>query len=142
MTKKEIKEAEKIKYGCTLAKYKGRIRSAVRKLWMISKGRKGAMIRSRTHAGSEVKFKYYEHCERCNKAYRLKQKEEVLKKDGTPAKDKRTCLVVHHIEPVPDVFDEKFLINMFCEQYDNPADGYLVVCHDCHDKEHEKLKSF
>jgi len=135
MTKTE----EKKLYGCTLAKYKGRIRSAVRKLWMISKGRKDALIRSRTIAGSDHKFKYYEHCESCKQGYRIGQKEHTILKNGSKSKKARPCLVVHHIEPVPDVFNERFLINMFCEQFEDPSDGYLVVCHSCHEKEHEKL---
>ena len=136
----KTKAEQKALYGCTFAAYKSRISNSVRKLWMISKGRKDALLRSRTHAGTEVRFKYYEHCERCDKAFRLKQKEEVLKKDGTPAKAKRTCLVVHHIDQVPDVFDPKFLVYLFCEQYDNPADGYMVLCHDCHEEVHRELK--
>ena len=139
MTKKEIKQAEKEKYGCTKAMYEGRIRSAVRKIWMYSKGRKDALIRSRTHASTDVSFKYHEHCERCNNALRIGAKEYTIKKNGERSKKKRPCLVVHHIEPVPSVFDPNFLINMYCEQYDNPADGYLVVCHDCHEEEHRKL---
>ena len=141
MTNKQIKQAEKEKYGCTFAAYKGRIRSAVRKLWMISKGRKDALMRSRTNADKDQRFKYYEHCEVCKDSYRIKQKKRTIKKNGEPSKKEIPCLVVHHIQPVPDVFDVEFMTRMFCEQYDNPADGYLVVCHDCHDKEHEKLNN-
>ena len=139
MTNKQIKQAEKDKYGCTFAAYKGRIRSAVRKLWMISKGRKDALMRSRTDANNEQRFKYYEHCEVCDNPYRIGAKEYTIKKNGEKSKKERPCLVVHHIEPIPDVFDPLFLTKMFCEQYDNSADGYLVVCHDCHEEEHRKL---
>ncbi len=134
------KEEQKKLYGCTLAKYKGRIRSSNRKLWMISKGRKDALIRSRTHASSDVKFKFYEHCERCDKAYRIGQKEYTILKSGKKSKKQRPCLIVHHIEPVPDVFDEKFLINLFCEQWDNPVDGYQVLCHECHELTHKEME--
>ena len=106
---------------------------------MISKGRKDALIRSRTHASSDVKFKYYEHCERCDKAYRIGAKERVIKKNGEKSKKERPCLVVHHIEPIPSVFDPLFLVKMFCEQYDNPADGYLVLCNPCHEETHREL---
>jgi hypothetical protein len=132
------KQEERDLYGCTLAMYKGRIRSAVRKLWMYSKGRKDALIRSRYETISE-RYKWLETCANCRDAYRIGQKEFTTLKNGKQSKKKRPCLVVHHIEPVPDVFHEKFLINMFCEQHDNPADGYLVLCHDCHTKVHEEL---
>ena len=135
----KTKAEQKALYGCTFAMHKGRIRSAIRKLWMMSKGRKDALIRSREEA-IDSRRKFMETCERCKDLYFIGQKESFVLKSGKKSKKARPCLVVHHIEPVPDVFCREFMINMFCYQYDNPADGYMVLCHGCHTKVHEELR--
>jgi hypothetical protein len=127
-------------YGRSKAMYEGTIRSAIRKLWMISKGRGDALKRSRIPNNTGSKHKWLETCEVCGKAATIGEKEFKPKADGTLGQVKRTVLVVHHIIGVPDVFHQDFLRNMFCEQYDKPSDGYEICCHKCHLKTHAELE--
>ena len=136
ISKKEQKALDLKLYGRSKAKYHEGIRNAVRKIWLISKGRKDAFTRTRVPNtdGSAKKFK--ERCEHCGKQYAIGQKELKTKKDGELSKKKTSCLVAHHIETIPSVFDPMFLTYMFCEQYDIPSDGYLILCNDCHYEVH------
>jgi len=138
--KEAQKEVEFDLYGKTLAMYKGAIRSAVRKVWLISKGRKDAFLRTRIPNKDGGRKKYKECCEHCNKSYYIGEKETVLKSDGKPSKKQRTCLVAHHNKPCPDVFDPMFLTRMFGETEDNPADAYSILCNKCHAAEHKRLE--
>ena len=126
------KESDRDTYGCSKAKYKARIRSAMREVWQWSKPRREAFKRAKFKENGIT----YQKCELCGKRYRLNQKESFLKKDGTVAKRERSCLVCHHKEEIPDVFDPNFMTRMFCEQYKNPVDGYLILCNDCHTNIH------
>jgi hypothetical protein len=123
-------------YGKSRAKYHEGIRNAVRMIWLISKGRKDAFKRTRVKNTDGSAKIYKECCEHCGKQYAIKEKEFRVKKNGELSKKRTSCLVAHHIELIPSVFDPMFLTYMFCEQCDNPSDGYLILCNDCHYKVH------
>jgi len=142
VTKKDLailkRNEEFDKYGKTKAMYEGAIRSAVRKVWMISKGRKDALLRARVKNTEGGRKKFKEKCQICGNTYFIKEREAYIKKDGTKGKTTRPCLVVHHIKPVPSVFNPNFLTYMFGEYKEDPADAYMVLCNKCHTKIHEE----
>jgi hypothetical protein len=125
---------EKEIWGKTFSSFESSIRNAIRQVWMYSKPRRDAVKRSR------IKFngKTFERCEICKKTFAPRQKEFFVKKDGTLSKKAVSCLTVHHITTIPSVFHPDFMKYMFCTHLENPADGYLVLCRDCHNKEHSK----
>jgi len=123
-----------------MAKFETQLRGAVRIIWMKSEVRKNAMHRSRVNNTGAGAHKYYETCEVCGVKHRLGAKEFKTKKDGSLSKQERSCLAVHHIEPIPDVWHSDFLKRMFCRQFEDPLDGLLVVCNKCHDEIHSKEK--
>jgi len=137
VSKASIKrEMEHELYGCSRAKYKARIRAVIRQLWQWSKPRKEAFRRARKkYNGSTV-----EVCEMCGETYEPNEKEFMVRKDGNLSKKKVACLVCHHKEQIPDVFEPDFMVKMFCEQFENPSDGYMILCNDCHYKVHNEEK--
>ena len=110
-----------------------KIRSAVRNLWMQSEERKKAFVRSRIPCNDGSRRKWLETCEMCDRSAYIGEKEFKTKKDGTPSKVKRPILVCHHIDEVPHVWEPDFLARMFCD-----SDRLQILCHDCHEKMHNK----
>lgn len=138
---RDIREQEKKKmkgiYGKTRGAYEAQIRGAVRKIWSQSRPRANALKRTRIkNTDITSRKKLLEVCERCGVTHYIGERVPKIKKDGTVSKVKEKCLVVHHIEHIPNVFHSEFLTKMFCEQFDNPADGYLILCQKCHKKIH------
>ena len=111
------------------------ISSALREVWMKSPQRKDALKRSRKPCTDGSRKKWVECCEACGKTAYIGQKECKTKKDGTPSKVQRPVLVVHHINGVPNVWHPEFMSRLFCS-----PDELQVLCHACHDREHEPSK--
>ena len=123
-----------------MAKFETQLRSAARQIWLKSKIRANALKRSRVKNTGEGRHRFYETCEVCKTKHRIGDKEFKIKNDGDLSKVERSCLAVHHIEQIPDVWHPDFLRNMFCRQFENPIDGLMVVCNKCHDDIHYKDK--
>jgi hypothetical protein len=145
MTKKQLlaylkKKNDWMLYGRSEAMYKGTIRSAVRKVWMISKGRNDAFIASRTANTGSGAHKWYETCNMCGIKHRIGAKEYKVKKDGSNSKKMMPCLIAHHIIPCDDVFHPTFMRDMFCDDYPEPRMGLSILCHPCHKLAHIKLE--
>ena len=141
MAKRELTDEQKIeveRYGHTKGNFTKIISNHMRQLWMICYGRKQALIESRVPCRDGSRKKWKEKCADCGDEYYVGEKYYKITKKGVPSKKATKCLVVHHIDGVPDPLHPDFMKYLYCEQYDNPHDGYAVLCQDCHDKVHNK----
>ncbi len=92
---------------------RSKIRQALRQLW----------LRSRERASALKREKYT--CEVC-------------KKKQSKAKGKEQKVEVHHIKPIER--DWELIIDLIYERILIDPKGLKILCPDCHDKEHKKLK--
>jgi hypothetical protein len=102
---------------------------------MKSEQRKEAFLRSRRPCRDGSRKKWVEACEECGKTAYIGEKEFKTKKDGTPSKQTRRVLICHHVNEVPNVWEDDYLRRLFC-----PSDELKILCNSCHDKEHSKEK--
>ena len=107
---------------------------------MISHGRKKALLLSRVPCTDGSRKKWKEQCFRCKDTYYIGEGYRAITLKGLPSKKVTKCLVVHHINEVPNVFDPKFMIDLYCEGSDDPQDGYQVLCQKCHIETHRELE--
>lgn len=112
-----------------------KISATMRLLWMTCAERRKALIRSRFPCRDGSRKKWIESCESCGKTAYIGEKEFKTKKDGSPSKQTRKVLVVHHVNEVPNVWEHDFMKRLFCHE-----DDLKVVCHECHNEAHINTK--
>jgi len=108
-----------------------KISATMRLLWMTCAERRKSLARSRFPCKDGSRKKWVESCEECGKTAYIGEKEFKTKKDGSPSKQTRKILVVHHVYEVPNVWAHDFMRRLFCHE-----DDLKVVCHECHSEAH------